>query len=226
MNLTIITINYNGSEETIKLLESLKDQTDKNFDILVIDNNSKPEQKAILKNYRTNETNVLFIENDRNLGFSGGNNVGIKKAFQNRANWVLLLNNDTWVETDFIARLKANLGAQEGLWGIPVYESGQLAYGGRIEWLKTPSEMHHIYDKNYSGKDRYVIGAGMAISRAAYEKLGPMDEHYFLYYEDTDYSVGAMKNNVPIGYCQEPMIHHGISQSTSKLMLSPRGMRF
>jgi len=114
VNLTIVTINYNSSENTIKLLESLKNQSDKSFDILVIDNNSEAGQKSILKNYRTEETNIVFIENNENFGYSGGNNIGIRKAVENGATWILLLNNDTWVENDFIARLKANLEGKEG----------------------------------------------------------------------------------------------------------------
>src|SRR3989344_1463803 len=133
VRLTIITINFNSSESTIKLLESLKNQTDKDFEIIVVDNNSQDLSR--LMDYQTSETNpaqsnptdhqqkgrtlcgagIIYIKNDRNLGFSGGNNVGIKKALENGSDWILLLNNDTWVESSFVEQLRANLEAKEGL---------------------------------------------------------------------------------------------------------------
>ncbi len=66
MKISIITINYNSSENTIKLLESLKNQTDKDFEIIVVDNNSHDVEK--LMDYRTPENNIIYIKNDHNLG--------------------------------------------------------------------------------------------------------------------------------------------------------------
>src|SRR3990167_4333070 len=82
--MTIITVNYNNSEKTINLLESLRKQTNKNFDVIIVDNNSDPEEKSKLKNYQTDQINIVLIENDKNLGFSGGCNVGIRRGLQDR----------------------------------------------------------------------------------------------------------------------------------------------
>lgn len=143
MRLIIITINYNSSENTIKLLESLKNQTDKYFEIIVVDNNSDDVGK--LMDYKTTETNIVYIKNDRNLGFSGGSNIGIRRALNppagGGADWVFLLNNDTWVENDFISRLKANLNAREGIIGLAIDEGDRIAYAGQVQWLK-PTLIH------------------------------------------------------------------------------------
>ncbi|MBI2674582.1 MAG: glycosyltransferase, partial [Candidatus Yanofskybacteria bacterium] len=150
MKITIVTLNYNGSEETIELLKSLKEQAhstssgqaDQDFETIVVDNAS---EEADFKNLQTgvdrlihsfplttssrffspqsgddkiedprfteNESGqvvhpqVKVIRNSQNLGFSGGNNVGIRQALENGASWVVLLNNDTWVERGFMERL-------------------------------------------------------------------------------------------------------------------------
>ena len=147
MRLTIITINHNSSENTIKLLESLKNQTEKDFEVIVIDNNSDNVGK--LMDYETPETNIIYIKNDRNLGYSGGNNAGIKKALENGADWVLLLNNDTWVESSFIERLRAVLDSsagsgqrgKEGIIGLALDEGSRTSFAGLIQWLK-PTLIH------------------------------------------------------------------------------------
>ncbi len=153
MPISIVTINYNNSENTIKLLESLKNQTDKDFGVIVVDNNSHPDQKSILKNYRTEETNITLVENDENLGYSGGNNIGIKRALESGASWVILLNNDTVADTGLIGALKSILEGKEGLptqiagiLGIALDEGDHTACAGKIEWLK--STLPHITTLN------------------------------------------------------------------------------
>src|SRR3989344_4941821 len=127
MRLSIITINYNGSESTIKLLKSLGDQintsaslnTDKNFQIIVVDNASEETDFNNLEKYYTTYPDTakvpFVIRNTKNLGFSGGNNVGIREALKRGSDWVVLLNNDTSVGNDFISVLVTKL---EGLDGI------------------------------------------------------------------------------------------------------------
>ncbi len=256
MNLTVITVNYNSSENTIKLLESLKNQTDKSFNVIVVDNNSTPEEKAILKIYRTEETNIVYIENEHNLGFSGGNNVGIKRALElwgpdpdasAGAGWVLLLNPDTWVENDFISRLKAELEGREGVVGLAIDEgnpdasvlgvghrpllgnsvgAGRTAYAGKIEWLKpTLSHVYDIVSHNYDLRCHYAIGGAGAIHKDVFDKIGFLDEKYFLYFEDADFSIRARKAGIPVGFAPEIKVSHSVSASTKKLG-SPTVLRY
>lgn len=220
MKLIIITINYNSSENTIKLLESLKNQTDKDFEIIVVDNNSDDVSK--LMDYKTAETNVIYLKNNHNLGYSGGNNVGIKKALQNGADWVLLLNNDTWVESSFMTSLKASLEVKEGIVGLAIDEapsasSGQAktVYAGKIEWLKPT--LIHITMFNIVSPQVYAIGGAMLIHRNVFDKIGFLDENYFLYFEDADFCERARKSGIQISFLSEIKISHSVSASTKKL---------
>ncbi len=214
MRLTIVTINYNSSENTIKLLESLKDQTDKNFEVVVVDNNSHDVEK--LMDYQTTETNIMYIKNDRTLGYSGGNNTGIRKALQNRADWVLLLNNDTWVESSFTGRLRAVLEGKEGVVGLALDEGERTAFGGLVQWLK-PTLKHIYLQAGLNSRQTYAIGGAMLIHKNVFDRIGLLDENYFLYFEDVDFCQRARKAGIPLSFISEIKISHSVSASTKKL---------
>jgi len=220
MRLSIITINYNGSESTINLLKSLNEQTDKDFGVVVIDNASKGADFNNLEKYcntYSDPTRTVLVKLGENLGFSGGNNVGIKKSLEIGSDWIFLLNSDTWIKEGFVEGLKAVLGPKTGVIGIALSEDSQIAYCGKVLWLK--SHGHHIYDKKKaeSTSAKYVIGGAMAISRDVFEKIGLLDENYFLYFEDADYTVRARKAGIPISIMPNIMIYHNVSSSTKKL---------
>ncbi len=223
MKLTIVTINYNSSENTIKLLESLKSQTDKDFEVIVVDNNSDDIGK--LMGYQTSETNIVYIKNNRNLGYSGGNNVGIKKALENGSNWLLLLNNDTMPESHLIEHLRANLEGKEGIIGLSLNEGDRTALGGLVQWLKPT--LKHIYTK-YDIPDTkyfYAIGGAMLIHKSVFYKIGFLDEKYFLYFEDADFCQKARRAGVPVTFVSDIKISHSVSASTKKLG-SPMLLRY
>ena len=243
MKIIIVTINYNGSEETLRLLNSLKgqihptiqdiseqvgsEQADHDFEIMVIDNASEEADFGNLETYYT--TNqfwwraALHICRQReNMGFSGGNNVGIRQALKNGADWVVLLNNDTWVEKDFMKRLKAVLSVKNGVVGVPLVEGNGTAYCGKIRWLK--STLIHINDLRCRYVDKcqiYAIGGAVAIHKNVLEKIGLLDEKYFLYFEDADFSIRAREAGFDISIADPPAgglnVHHHVSSSTRKL---------
>ena len=222
MRLAIITINYNDSENTINLLESLRNQTDKDFEIYVVDNDSKDVDQ--LMDYKTTETNIVYIKNDRNLGFSGGNNVGIRKAFQNGANWVLLLNNDTMPESHLVEHLRVDLEGREGIVGLPLNEGNGTAFGGQIQWLK-PTLRHSYNQTKMDETQAYVIGGAMLIHEDVFNRIGLLDEKYFLYFEDADFCQRARKAKIPISFISDIKTSHAVSSSTKKLG-SPLLMRY
>jgi len=235
MRISIVTLNYNGSEETLKLLKSLKEQSDTNFEIIVVDNASEKAdfvnlQASVdqlihsfsLPTFNVGHPRVKVLRNSENLGFSGGNNVGIRHALTNGASWVVLLNNDTWVEKDFIERLRAVLGVKNGVVGIPLIEGDRVAYRGQIQWLKpTLIHMTDIQCRSVDKSQVYAIGGAMAVHKDVFEKIGLLDEKYFLYFEDADFSVRAGKAGFDISVADLPTgglsAHHHVSSSAKKL---------
>ncbi len=213
MKLTLITVNFNGAQSTIRLLDSLKNQTDRDFSMIVVDNHSADVQQ--LKDY--SDFGFHLIENKSNAGFAGGNNPALAHAFSHGSDWSVLINNDTWVEADFIARLKAALTYRHGVVGLPLTEGDKVAFGGKIDWLRPT--LNHSYSpiSNEDAELHYPIGGGMAISKNAYDILGGLDEEYFLYFEDVDYALKARELEVPVEFVTGPRIHHHISESTKKL---------
>lgn len=221
MKLTIITINYNNSENTIGLLESLKNQTDKNFDVIVVDNDSRDVNQ--LMDYKTLENNIIYIKNDRNLGFSGGNNAGIRKALENGADWVLLLNNDTLPESHLTERLRADLEGREGIVGLALDEGNRTVYAGRIEWLKPT--LSHLPTYDVGNQKTYAIGGAMLIHKDVFNRIGLLDEKYFLYFEDADFCQRARKAKIPVTFLPGLKIAHAVSSSAKKLG-SPMLLRY
>ncbi len=192
-------------------------QTDKDFQTIVVDNAS---EEADFNKLKEVGWGVILIRNDKNLGFSGGNNTGIKKALENGSNWVLLLNNDTLVDSGFIRSLKAKLSQSEGIVGLPLSEGDHTAYCGKVSWLKPT--LKHIYNPIYAenltrSSQHYAIGGGAAIHRDVFDKIGLMDEKYFLYFEDADLSVRAQKAGISLTFLEEPKAHHQVSSTTKKL---------
>ncbi|MBI2064679.1 MAG: glycosyltransferase family 2 protein [Candidatus Yanofskybacteria bacterium] len=215
--------------DTINLLNSLADQTDKDFQIIVVDNASVEEDFSALGGSAPGGNNILLIRNEKNLGFSGGNNIGIKKALENGSNWVVLINNDTVVESSFIGALKAKLGGLEGIVGIPLAEDGYTAYYGLIEWLKPT--LRHGYNPLYSeylrrNRSYYSIGAAMAIHENVFDEIGLLDEKYFLYFEDADFSLRAGRASVPINFIDEPKVQHKEVSKTNRKLGNPLLLRY
>ena len=132
MKITLVTLNYNGADSVICLLESLAAQTNKDFSVIVADNDSRDIQK--LRDYKGLPIHIL--ENGANLGFAGGNNPALHHAFQTGSDWAVILNPDTSVESDFIERLKVSLADKRGLVGLPLKENSHIAYAGKIKWLR------------------------------------------------------------------------------------------
>lgn len=220
--ISLVTINFNNADVTIRLLRTLENQTDRHFDVLVVDNASEPSDRAQLGEYAsTSPLRLDLLMSEENRGFSGGNNMAIRKALEQGTQWVVLINNDTTVPENFIETLRPQLERSAAVIGLPLQEDEKTAYAGIVRWLK--STLLHVYEpairdelmeQEYS---LYAIGAGVAIHRNVFKKIGFLDERYFLYFEDADFSVRARKAGIPVRFVDAPVIRHAVSQSTSRL---------
>ena len=215
--ISIVTINYNASGETIDFLNALKEQTEKSFDVILVDNGSSKVDLDALNVWleKTYIPGLSVLKNGENSGFSGGCNIGIKKALENGSEWVVLLNNDTLPDSRFIVDLRAVLKGKEGLIGIPMDEGLRIAFCGKIGWLKPT--LNHTHEVPKKLARYYVIGGGVAIHRSVFDEIGFLDESYFLYFEDADFSIRATRAKLPISIAKEIKVRHLVSVSTKKL---------
>ena len=218
----VILLNYNGYEDTINCINSLK-QCEESLVIVVVDNDS-PDGSAD-KLERVN--GIKLIKNNNNSGFAKGNNLGIEYALNQGAEYVLLLNNDTEVRTDTIKILKEKLISDKelGIVGsrIMYYEKKNLInyYGGHINWLKGITVHEHMKEE-YSEKlnkgsffyTDFITGCTMLIRREVFKTIGLLPEEYFMYYEDADFCVQVIEHGYKIGICSDSVVYHKVSASS------------
>ena len=191
----IIVLNYNGRSVIKKCLSSVFKIDYPNFEVVVVDNNSKDGSLEIAK---ANFSRAIFIKNEENLGFSTGCNVGIRFALERMADYVMLLNNDTEVEKDFLIKL-VEIAEKDQQIGIlsPVIFNGankQIWFsGGKIHWLTMKSvHSNQIKTEDFYGSD-FITGCAMLIKNRVFREVGLLDEDYFLYWEDADLSLRSKK---------------------------------
>jgi hypothetical protein len=219
----IIILNWNGKDDTIECLESLKKIDYPDYKIVVVDNGSTDDSVEIIPKRYFEQ--VAFIAAKKNFGFSGGNNIGIDYALKNGADYILLLNNDTIVEPDFLSELvqAAEENKKVGILGpkILFYSNKNLIWsaGGKISKNYTRGELVGYKEKDegeYGEKKEvdYISGTCLLIKKEVVEKIGPMSEDYFLYYEDTDWNMRARRAGFKCLFVPNSKIYHKVSKST------------
>lgn len=222
----IILVNYNGAKDTIECLNSLKNIFYSNKCVYIVDNNSNEEDVKYLEN-NVDYFDVKIIKLKENLGFSGGNNFGIKKAMADGCEVIGLLNNDTTVEVDFLNQLVVKLFSDEKIGAVvpqirDYYNEDIVSYGGgEINYLKGSVFIEGInrYDESINNTERFITfghGCCLFMKSEMILKVGLLPEEYFLYFEDADYSIQIIKTGYKILYCPESIIYHKESASTKK----------
>lgn len=217
----IILVNYNGFSDTLECIESIRNITYKNYKIIVVDNKStdEPEKEQLL----FLRANTIYIQSESNLGFSGGNNIGIRYAKENNADYVLLLNNDTTVEPDFLTKLVVAAKEKEdkGVFGCKIkyyWNKEQIWFDGGTFDFKTANTSHyHTRVSNGTIEEvTFLTGCLMLIPMEVLNDVGMLDETYFLYAEDTDYCCRVMDASYKLYYCPDAVIYHKEGASTGK----------
>jgi GT2 family glycosyltransferase len=225
-------LNFNGRKNTLECLESLEKINIDGFKltILVIDNNSA--EPLDLRSDPEGKIRIEVIKNKENLGFSGGNNVGIKYALKNNADYVLILNNDTFVDPNFLTELlkAAEKDNNIGISVSKIYfasgfeyhkdryaksEQGKVFWyaGGKMDWGNVIGSNRGVdeVDKGQFDKTEetdIATGCCMLVRKEVFERTGNFDEKYFLYYEDADLSVRTKSKGFKIVYVPKSIIWH------------------
>jgi len=224
-------INYNGTANTLECLKSLNNQkTSFPLCVLVVDNGSKTPFSVNHNNFKN--FRFKLISNKDNLGFSGGHNTGIRFALEHGADYVLLLNNDTLADSRLIEELVkvAETDRKIGIIGPKIYfskgyefhkdrytpsELGKVIWyaGGVMDWDNVLGFHRGVDEVDKGQYDRleetqFVSGCCMLIKKEVFQKIGFLDERYFLYYEDIDYNERVRKGKYTIMYVPTALIWH------------------
>lgn len=219
---SIITINYNQTQITCELLRSLSALTYTNYEVIVVDNGSTENPEQIIKQQFAH---VQVIVSPTNLGFSGGNNLGIKHA---KGDYFFLVNNDTELTPNCIEQLLAMYQKIPDLGivcpKIRYFEAAQpIQYVGYTPLNPITARNHTIgqYEPDTGQYKQatptpYAHGAAMMVSRQAVEKVGMMPEEFFLYYEELDWSEQMRRAGYKIYVEPNATVFHKESVSTGK----------
>ncbi|MCX6717241.1 MAG: glycosyltransferase family 2 protein [Candidatus Taylorbacteria bacterium] len=210
--ISIITVNYNGKKWLKKLFDSLLCQTYKNFEIIFVDNGSVDDSVEFIKN-NYKDDRIKIIKSDKNLGFARGNNLGFKSS---RGEYILLLNNDTWIGNHFIEKIYNYLLINN----LDVVAPREADYNG----LSLPYSDNRTIDilghpfflKNKIRKIFYLQGFCLIFNRNLYKLTGGLDNNFFMYCEETDWFWRLNLLNKKFGLNKNVCVNHAGSGSTGK----------
>lgn len=217
--IAIIILNWNGKEDTLHCLNSLKHLEPIPHEIIVVDNGSSDDSVHAI---RTHHPEVTLIENSDNLGFAGGNNIGIRYALQTEATHLLLLNNDTEVDSHLLTAFMNHFRQhpEAGILGgkIHLWKERTLLdhWGGRWNPKKAQFDLlglHQPADTPIPDEIDYVCGAALMAPRATWKSVGLLEERFFLIWEDSDFCFRAKKSGLQIQICPEAHLWHKVSAS-------------
>ena len=218
--ISIITVNYNGLNDTCALIDSIPFNED--MEVIVVDNGSLEDEASVLQE---RYSQIKVIRSEKNLGFAGGNNLGIKAA---NGKYLYLINNDT-IFKDFNPQILIKRLESSPIIGIVCPKI-------RFEWDNNPIQfagytpLSPITVRNqaigFGEEDKgqydtprqtpYAHGAAMMLKREVIDKVGLMPECYFLYYEELDWSMMITRAGYEIWYEPASTIYHKESQSTGQ----------
>lgn len=228
-----VVLNWNRAADTLVCLDSLAQSTYGDLHVIVVDNGSRFSCRADVEK---SHPWVEVIENSSNLGYSGGNNVGIARALERGAELVWVLNNDTVVNPDALARLvdcalrrprAAALGGRvlradrpDVLWMT----------WGRVTWLQSLIALEGQDEPDsarFDGERRveWIPGCSILFRAEALREIGAFDEEFFAYHEDVDWAARADKHGWELWYTGASRIHHAIHASSGGESASYTGFR-
>lgn len=223
MKVGVVTVTYQSSAFIPAFLQSLCAQSHENFLLYVIDNASRDDSADLIR--QSTDHRVRLIANGENVGVAKGNNQGIQAALEDGCELVLLLNNDTTFDSKLLEKLIRAYATHP--WGAVVPKiifntpPNTIWYGGgHFQWRRGYSGEHWGMYKADSGQfdapctADYSPTCCMLVPRSTLEKVGLMDESFFVYFDDTDFCWRIRQSNLLIGYWPEATLVHHVGGST------------
>lgn len=218
----IIVLNWNRHKDTIECIESLKRVTYPNYGVVIVDNGSTDGSEEILKK-RFPE--IPLIQAGENLGYAGGNNVGIRYALEKGGDYIILLNNDTIVDPEFVTELVkvATSGASAEILNAKIYFYDQpdvlWCCGTRFS-LRSGWSRQIGYGERDNGQYDSIqevdvpCGCAMMVPRSLCERVGLLNEEYFCYVEEAEWALRAKKEGFRVIYVPGAKVWHKVGASS------------
>lgn len=220
--ISIITVNYNGMEDTCQMIYSLKNYISAfPYEIIVVDNASSCDEASFIQ---TKFPDVKCIRSNKNLGFAGGNNLGISRA---KGKYILLLNNDTYIENSTLSELTRLLELNPAIGAvspkIKFSNSNIIQFAGytALSRITLRNKLIGFGEVDSGQYDEacptpFVHGAAMMIRRDIIEQIGLMPEIYFLYYEELDWCEQIKKSGFELWYDPQAEVYHKESHTVGQ----------
>lgn len=221
IELSIITVNYNGFADTCQMIESIRKYIKSVvYEIIVVDNASREDEAYLL---RKKYPFIRTMRSRDNLGFAGGNNLGIHIA---KGKYLFFLNNDTFIKEDQFRYLIETLETQENAGGVcPMLryadEDEQIQFAGFTPLTRYTLRNRSIGQGEYVSEEYlqlaetpYMHGAAMLVKRDILKRAGHMPSMYFLYYEELDWSLSIRNAGYRLFYDPRCTVYHKESRST------------
>lgn len=241
MKVFIVVLNWNGKKDTLECLQSIEklDTFQHELNVVLVDNASTDGSISAFKKLKPENFSLKILESKKNLGFAGGNNLGIKYALGYEGDYILILNNDTTVSSDLLIQFikEAEENPRAGIFSPKIYfapgfefhkerykkeDKGRVIWysGGKIDWNNVYGFSRGVDEVDSGQYDKveetdFATGTCMFISRKVLKEVGMFDEKYFMYYEDTELSVRAKKAEFKVMYVPGATLWHKVARSSA-----------
>ncbi len=215
---SVIVLNYNGAAIVGKCLDHLVAQTFDDFEILVVDNDSRDRSLAVIEPY-LGSGRLSVIRSRRNLGVAGGRNLGVKHA---QGAIIAFIDNDGYADVNWLAEIVKTMHADAriGVVASLVFFAGRKivlngaggtlnlqGYGGDL-CFEVPYEFARL-----PRRVLYAMGCGMAVRKDVLDRIGPLDEKLFNYYDDVELGIRTWKSGFEVALAPDAWVDHGFSYS-------------
>ena len=216
-DVAIVIVNYNGLEDSAECIKKII-SFDLETKIVFVDNASKNNEADIIKK---EFPQVICIRTDINNGYSAGCNIGMKYALEHGMEYIMILNNDTIIDEKMICILKEETKAD--VITVPkmfYFDEPNILWfaGGKIDKRTGKAENIGMNKPDNNVEESqlcsFATGCCFMIKADTIRKIGLMDESYFMYCEDQEYSLRAEKNNIKIMYVPKAKLWHKVSRTT------------
>lgn len=212
-SVAIVLVNWNGFDHTIKCIESLRNISYTNATVVLVDNGSKPEEVERLREI----PGVVLIENPKNLGFTGGNNVGVQYAYEQGFDFIMMLNNDTTVDPGFLEPLIDAFDDTVGAVQPKIYSMHDTniiwSAGGKLNsWLGVPKTIGEGLadngDYDEPGNLDWITGCALLFPGSIVGEVGYLDDDFFILFEDANWSLRCRQKGYSLRYVPSSKIYH------------------